>query len=156
MPQPTPAGSEHQGYQAYNALAWITRHAPDLASARDAFGKPSSATHLSDARRAAATDWRQISVLYSELLRFDPSPVIEANRAIAVAMAEGPAAGLTILDIVVADARLKTWPAIHLARADLLRRLERVEDAKRAYLTALELEPPEAERHFIASRLGGL
>jgi RNA polymerase sigma-70 factor, ECF subfamily len=61
----------------------------------------------STARRAAATDWRQISVLYSELLRFDPSPVIEANRAIAVAMAEGPAAGLTILDVVVADARLK-------------------------------------------------
>jgi RNA polymerase sigma-70 factor, ECF subfamily len=66
----------------------------------------------STAASAAATDWRQISVLYGELLKYDPSPVTEANRAIAVAMAEGPAAGLTILDVVLGHPQLATWPRI--------------------------------------------
>jgi len=69
----------------------------------------------STAASAAATDWRQISVLYGELLTYDPSPVTEANRAIAVAMAEGPAAGLTILDVVLGHPQLATWPRIHVA-----------------------------------------
>ncbi|MBO0815623.1 MAG: RNA polymerase sigma factor, partial [Actinobacteria bacterium] len=69
-----------------------------------------------DAATAADTDWRQIAALYSELLRFDPSPVIEANRAIAVAYAEGPAAGLAILDTLAASSRLARWPQLHIAR----------------------------------------
>jgi RNA polymerase sigma-70 factor (ECF subfamily) len=69
----------------------------------------------STAASAAATDWRQISVLYGELLRYDPSPVTEANRAVAVAMAEGPAAGPTILDVVLGHPQLATWPRIHVA-----------------------------------------
>jgi hypothetical protein len=76
----------------------------------------------STAADASQTDWRQISLLYSELLVYEPSPVVEANRAIAVAMAEGPAAGLTILDVIVKDPQLSTWPAIHIACADLLAR----------------------------------
>ena len=107
----------------------------------------------STAAGAAATDWRQISVLYGELLKYDPSPVTEANRAIAVAMAEGPAAGLTILDVVLGHPQLATWPRIHVARADLLARMGRDEEAARAYRTALELEPPAAERRYIQRRL---
>jgi RNA polymerase sigma-70 factor (ECF subfamily) len=109
----------------------------------------------STAASAAATDWRQISVLYGELLKYDPSPVIEANRAIAVAMAEGPAAGLTILDVVLGHPQLVMWPRIHVARADLLARMGRDEEAARAYRTALELEPPAAERRYIQRRLAG-
>jgi RNA polymerase sigma-70 factor (ECF subfamily) len=109
----------------------------------------------STAASAAATDWRQISVLYGELLKYDPSPVIEANRAIAVAMAEGPAAGLTILDVVLGHPQLAMWPRIHVARADLLARMGRDEEAARAYRTALELEPPAAERRYIQRRLAG-
>jgi len=107
----------------------------------------------STAASAAATDWRQISVLYGELLKYDPSPVTEANRAIAVAMAEGPAAGLSILDVVLGHPQLATWPRIHVARADLLARMGRDEEAARAYRTALELEPPAAERRYIQRRL---
>ncbi|HEX3188244.1 MAG TPA: sigma-70 family RNA polymerase sigma factor [Streptosporangiaceae bacterium] len=107
----------------------------------------------STAASAAATDWRQISVLYGELLKYDPSPVTEANRAVAVAMAEGPAAGLTILDVVLGHPQLATWPRIHVARADLLARMGRGEEAARAYRTALELEPPAAERRYIQRRL---
>jgi len=110
----------------------------------------------STAASAAATDWRQISVLYGELLKYDPSPVTEANRAIAVAMAEGPAAGLTILDVVIGHPQLATWPRVHVARADLLARMGRADEAARAYRTALELEPPAAERRFIQRRLSRL
>jgi RNA polymerase sigma-70 factor (ECF subfamily) len=107
----------------------------------------------STAASAADTDWRQISVLYGELLTYDPSPVTEANRAIAVAMAEGPAAGLTILDVLLGHPQLATWPRIHVARADLLARMGRDAEAARAYRTALELEPPAAERRYIQRRL---
>ncbi len=107
----------------------------------------------STARVAADTDWRQISILYSELLRYEPTPVVEANRAIAVAMAEGPAAGLTILDIIIGNPQLDSWPPVHVARADLLGRLGRTDESIAAYRRALELEPPEAERRHIRRRL---
>jgi RNA polymerase sigma-70 factor (ECF subfamily) len=110
----------------------------------------------STARTAAHTDWRQISLLYSELLRYEPTPVVEANRAIAVAMAEGPAAGLTILDVVIGSPRLASWPPVHVARADLLARLGRTGESVAAYQRALELEPPEAERRHIQERLRAL
>jgi RNA polymerase sigma-70 factor, ECF subfamily len=79
--------------------------------------------------------------------------VVEANRAVAVAMVEGPAAGLVILDAVGHHPQLLRWPQLHVARADLLARLDRVEEAVAAYRTALELEPPEAERRFIQGRI---
>jgi len=107
----------------------------------------------STAARAQDTDWRQIAALYGELIRYEPTPVVEANRAIAVAMAEGPAAGLTILDVLLGHPQLATWPRIHVARADLLARMGRDDEAARAYRTALELEPPAAERRYIQRRL---
>jgi RNA polymerase sigma-70 factor (ECF subfamily) len=110
----------------------------------------------STAERASDTDWRQVCLLYGELLRYEPTPVILANRAIAVAMAKGPSAGLTILDAVREDPRLRAWPQLHLARADLLRRMDRPADAADAYRTALELDPTDAERAFIARRLDQL
>jgi RNA polymerase sigma-70 factor, ECF subfamily len=105
---------------------------------------------------AAGTDWREIAALYGELIRYEPSPVVEANRAIAVAMSEGPAAGLVILDAVGHHPQLSRWPQLHLARADLLARLGRAADAVAAYRAALELEPTAPERAFIARRIGEL
>jgi RNA polymerase sigma-70 factor (ECF subfamily) len=107
----------------------------------------------STAPSAADTDWRQIAALYGELLRYEPSPVIEANRAVAVAMAEGPAAGLVILDTVAANPQLQRWPQLHIARAELLRRLERRAEAADAYRLALQLEPPAPERAYVHRRL---
>ena len=102
---------------------------------------------------AAATDWREIALLYGELIRYEPTPVVEANRAVAVALSEGPAAGLVILDAVGTDPQLARWPQLHLARAELLRQLGRPTDAASAYRAALQLEPAAPERAFIARRL---
>ena len=102
---------------------------------------------------AADTDWREVAALYGELLRYEPSPVHEANRAIAVAMAEGPAAGLVVLDAIANHPQLARWPALQIARADLLHRLGRDDDATTAYRTALQLDPAAAERAFIHRRL---
>jgi len=107
----------------------------------------------STASNAAATDWREIVGLYDELLRYEPTPIIEANRAVAVAMVEGPAAGLVILDAMAADPRLARWPPLHIGRADLLSRLGRNTEAMEAYEAALALESPAVERAFIARRI---
>jgi RNA polymerase sigma-70 factor (ECF subfamily) len=109
-----------------------------------------------DAARAADTDWRQIAALYSELLRFDPSPVIEANRAVAVAYAEGPAAGLAILDTLAASPALACWPQLHIARAALLAQCGCREDAVAAYRDALALEPAEPVRRHITGQIAAL
>jgi RNA polymerase sigma-70 factor, ECF subfamily len=110
----------------------------------------------STAPTAAGTDWRQIAALYGELIRYEPTVVVEANRAVAVAMAEGPAAGLVILDTICVHPQLRRWPPVHLARADLLLRQGRPAQAAAAYRLALELEPPPAERAFISARLMSL
>jgi len=107
----------------------------------------------STAPSAEATDWREIAALYNELIRHEPTPVVEANRAIAVAMAEGPAAGLVILDTLLANPQVAQWSQIHVGRADLLARLGRAADAVDAYRRALELEPPAAERAFLQRRI---
>ena len=109
-----------------------------------------------DAATAAGTDWRQIAALYGELLRFDPSPVIEANRAVAVAYAEEPAAGLTILDTLAASSTLARWPQLHIARAALLAGCGRREDAIAAYRDALALEPAGAVRRHITGQIAAL
>jgi RNA polymerase sigma-70 factor, ECF subfamily len=109
-----------------------------------------------DAATAADTDWRQIAALYSELLQFDPSPVIEANRAVAVAYAEGPAAGLAILDTLAASSRLARWPQLHIARAALLAQCGRHDDAVTAYRDALALEPADAVRRHITGQITAL
>jgi RNA polymerase sigma-70 factor (ECF subfamily) len=105
------------------------------------------------ATSAADTDWAEIAALYGALLRYEPTPVVAANRAAAVAMAEGPAAGLALLDEAAADRRLARWPQLHIARAELLGRLGRRADASRAYQAALDLAPAAPERDFIGRRL---
>jgi RNA polymerase sigma-70 factor, ECF subfamily len=107
----------------------------------------------STCRTAADTDWRQIAGLYQELLRYEPTAVVEANRAVAVAMAEGPSAGLVILETLTANPQLDRWPSIHIARGDLYRRLNDTANALDAYRTALQLEPPPGERSFIHRRI---
>jgi RNA polymerase sigma-70 factor (ECF subfamily) len=105
---------------------------------------------------AEATDWDRIVGLYDLLARADPSPVVELNRAVAVAMRDGPSAGLALVDAVLAGGRLDTYPLAHAARADLLRRLGRTGDAAVAYRRALELTRQEPQRRFIRRRLGEL
>jgi len=100
---------------------------------------------------AADTDWPTIAALYGELARLVPSPVVELNRAVAVAMADGPAAGLVLVEGLAG--RLDGYHLLPATRADLLRRLGRTDEAARAYREALELAPTDAERRFLAGRL---
>jgi RNA polymerase sigma-70 factor (ECF subfamily) len=102
----------------------------------------------------SSTDWREVAALYGELIRYEPTPVVAANRAVAVAMAEGPAAGLVILDTL--EASLSAWPQLHIARAELLRRLGRATDARDAYQAALSLEVAGPEQAFIRRRISSL
>jgi RNA polymerase sigma-70 factor, ECF subfamily len=109
-----------------------------------------------EAATAEDTDWRQIAALYGELLRFQPSPVIEANRAVAVAYAEGTAAGLSILETLAASSELAGWPQLHIARAALLARAGHTEDAVAAYRDALALEPAPVIRRFLTRQMARL
>ena len=99
------------------------------------------------------TDWSEIALLYGRLAELTPSPVIELNRAVAVAMAEGPAAGLALVEGIE---RLDDYYLLHATRADLLRRLGRPEEAAPAYERALELAPSDVERAFLGRRLAAL
>jgi RNA polymerase sigma-70 factor (ECF subfamily) len=106
-----------------------------------------------EAGDAASTDWRQIVGLYDVLMRLEPSPVVELNRAVAVAMRDGPAAGLALVDAILARGDLTEYHLAHSARADLLRRLGRSAEAIAAYERALTLVTQEPERRFIARRI---
>jgi RNA polymerase sigma-70 factor (ECF subfamily) len=96
------------------------------------------------------TDWAQIAALYERLVSFLPSPVVELNRAVAVAMAEGPESGLALIEAIEG---LEAYRHLHSARADLLRRLGRMDEAEQAYARALELSAQPAERAFLERRL---
>ena len=109
-----------------------------------------------EAPSADATDWNEIVGLYDVLLRAEPSPVIELNRAVAVAMRDGPAAGLALVDAILARDELVDYHLAHAARADLCRRLERYTDARTAYGRAIALTRQEPERRFLERRLAGL
>ncbi len=100
-----------------------------------------------------ATDWPQIVGLYDVLLRADPSPVVELNRAVAIAMRDGPQAGLASIDAILARGELSDYRLVHAARADLYRRLNRPAEAAAAYRQALELTRQEPERRFLQRRL---
>lgn len=108
-----------------------------------------------EAADVATTDWPQVVALYDVLLRVSPSPVVELNRAVAVAMRDGPEAGLAALDALNADA-LRGYHPLPAARADLLRRLGRTAEAAAAYQAALELVDNERERAFLRRRLADL
>jgi RNA polymerase sigma-70 factor, ECF subfamily len=105
------------------------------------------------ARNAAATDWSQIAALYDRLAYVAPSPVVELNRAVAVAMAHGPAAGLAIVESLAATQSLPGYHLLPAVRADLLRRLHRSGEAARYYDEALSLATTDSERRFLARRL---
>ena len=107
-----------------------------------------------EAPTAAATDWAQIAGLYDVLLRVEPSPVVELNRAVAIAMRDGPAAGLTLIDAILARGELTQYRLAHAARADLCRRLGRAAEARVSYERALALTRQAPERRFLARRLG--
>ena len=102
---------------------------------------------------AAATDWREIAALYEELARLSPTPVVELNRAAAIAMAGSPESALEIVDGLVESNALDTYHLAHAARADLLRRMGRLDEASAAYERALELAPSDAERAYLRRRL---
>jgi RNA polymerase sigma-70 factor (ECF subfamily) len=106
-----------------------------------------------EAPSATDTDWREIAGLYDVLLRVDPSPVVELNRAAAIAMRDGPAAGLSLIDAILARGELTDYPLAHAARADLLRRAGDAAAARTAYQRALELTRQEPERRFLERRL---
>jgi RNA polymerase sigma-70 factor, ECF subfamily len=105
------------------------------------------------ATRAADTDWVRIAALYGELARLVPSPVVRLNRAVAVAMAEGPAAGLELVEALEASGELAGYHLLPATRADLLRRLGRPKEAAAAYREALELAATDAERRYLSRRL---
>ena len=115
---------------------------------------------------AASTDWRQIALLYDRLVRIQPSPVVELNRAVAIAMCEGPEQGLRLIDELLAHEQLAAYPLAHSARADLCRRLGRIPEARASYEKALALvstgkdrtddDRQEPERRFLARRLAEL
>jgi RNA polymerase sigma-70 factor (ECF subfamily) len=107
-----------------------------------------AALHIEEPRDSA-----QIAALYGELARLTDSPVVELNRAVAVAMASGPEAGLQLVDALVAGGELESYPYLHAARADLLRRLGRSNEAAAAYARARELTSNDAERAFLGGRL---
>jgi RNA polymerase sigma-70 factor (ECF subfamily) len=104
----------------------------------------------------AATDWRQITLLYDQLLRIHPSPVVELNRAVAVAMSEGPEQGLALIDALLARDELARYHLAHSARADLCRRLNKLADARTSYEKALTLATSESDRRFLTMRLNTL
>lgn len=114
-----------------------------------------SAVH-SEAATPADTDWSEIVGLYDALLRTDPSPIIELNRSVAIAMRDGPAAGLVLIDAILDRGDLVDYRLAHAARADLCRRLGRVADARAAYERAIALTQQDAERRFLERQLANL
>jgi RNA polymerase sigma-70 factor (ECF subfamily) len=106
-----------------------------------------------EAESTAATDWRQIVVLYNQLLRIQPSPVVHLNRAVAIAMCDGPEAGLTHIDALLEHGELANYYLAHSARAEMYRRLGRTAEARSSYEKALALTQQEPERQFLQERI---
>ena len=106
-----------------------------------------------EAQSTAVTDWRQIVALYDRLLRIHPSPVVQLNRAVAVAMSDGPEIGLKLIDALLEDGELANYYLAHSARADMCRRLGRTAEARSSYEKALALTQQEPERQFLQERI---
>jgi RNA polymerase sigma-70 factor (ECF subfamily) len=148
---------EHQDRSRWN---WpqIAQALPLVAEALGAERGPYAlqaaiAAEHSKAARAADTDWREIVRLYEELERLEPSPVVSLNRAVAVAMAQGPESGVALIDALARGGDLDDYHLFHSARADLLRRMGAREEAARSYVRALELVTNERERRYLERRL---
>jgi RNA polymerase sigma-70 factor, ECF subfamily len=106
-----------------------------------------------EAESTAMTDWRQIVALYNRLVQIQPSPVVELNRAVAIAMRDGPKVGLGLIDAVLAHGELANYHLAHSARADMYRRLGRTAEARSSYEKALALTQQEPERKFLEERI---
>jgi RNA polymerase sigma-70 factor (ECF subfamily) len=106
-----------------------------------------------EAESAAMTDWRQIVALYNQLVRIQPSPIVELNRAVAIAMRDGPEVGLAHVDAVLAHGELANYYLAHAARADMCRRLGRTAEARASYEKALALTQQGPERQFLQERI---
>jgi len=106
-----------------------------------------------EAESVAATDWRQIVALYDQLVRIQPSPVVQLNRAVAIGLRDGPEAGLTQIDAVLEHGELANYYLAHAARADMCRRLGRTDEARSSYKKALALTQQEPERQFLQERI---
>lgn len=106
-----------------------------------------------EAESAAETDWRQIVALYNQLVQIQPSPVVKLNRAVAIAMRDGPELGLAHIDAVLEHGELENYYLAHSARADMYRRLGRIAEARASYEKALALARQEPERHFLQERI---
>lgn len=109
-----------------------------------------------NASSPTATNWQQIVALYNALVSINPTPVVELNRAVAIAMRDGPEAGLALMDGILGRGELVEYHLIHAARADLFRRLGRMNDAQAAYQTALQFAKQEPEVRFLSGRLASL
>ena len=106
-----------------------------------------------EAKSVAVTDWRQIVALYDRLAEIQPSPVVQLNRAVAIAMRDGPEAGLAHINAVLEHGELANYYLAHSARADMYRRLGRTAEARSAYEKALALTQQEPERQFLQDRI---
>ena len=164
----TPAGDlvplEEQDRALWNRVAIAEGCALALEALRDSAGRPPGAYCLqaaiaavhAEAPSAADTDWPQIVGLYDALLRAEPTPVVALNRAVAVAMRDGPRAGLALIDPLLDGEPLRAFHLAHAAKADLHRRLGEPEAARAAYRAALALARQEPERRYLARRLAEL
>ncbi|MBV9483573.1 MAG: RNA polymerase subunit sigma-24, partial [Acidobacteria bacterium] len=106
-----------------------------------------------EAESSAATDWRKIVALYDHLVRIQPSPVVQLNRAVAIAMRDGPEAGLPHIDALLEHGELANYYLAHSARADMYRRLGRTDEARASYEQALALTQQGPERQFLQERI---
>lgn len=141
--------------QIDEGVALVERALPLRPPGRYCLQAAISAVHA-EAPGAAATDWAEIVGLYDPLLRAEPSPVVELNRAVAVAMRDGPQAGLDLVDAILGRGELADYRLAHAARADFCRRLGKTREARQAYQRALALTRQEAERRFLQRRLAEL
>ncbi len=141
--------------QIAEGIALIERALPERRPGPYCLQAAIAAVHA-DAPSAGATDWAEIVGLYDLLVQAEPSPVVELNRAVAVAMRDGPAAGLALVDAVLARGVLSDYRLAHAARADLCRRLGKNADARESYERALALTRQEPERRFLERRLADL
>jgi RNA polymerase sigma-70 factor, ECF subfamily len=141
--------------QIAEGAALVTRSLASRRAASYTLQAAIAAVHA-DAGSADATDWDEIAGLYGALVRVEPSPVVELNRAVAIAMRDGPAAGLALVEAILARGDLKDYHLAHAARADLCRRLGNTTQARAAYKRAIALARQEPERRFLERRLADL
>jgi RNA polymerase sigma-70 factor (ECF subfamily) len=137
------------------AEAFLERAFAPARPGRYAYEAAIAQIHAS-AQRAGETNWERVVTLYERLLEIEPSPVVELNRAVAIAMRDGAEAGLALIESIVARSDVEDYRFVHVARADLYRRLGRWSEARAAYQHALSLTEQEAERRYLLGRLAQL